>query len=80
MNSLDPHPHERKLTAREREVLELVAQGHSSKEAAKQLGLSPVTVSQHIDSARLKLGARNRVQLIFEAIQNGELEVPRMRD
>lgn len=80
MSDLDPSLNNRKLTPRERQVVELVAQGLSSKEAAEKLGLSPVTVTQHIESARSKLGARNRVQLIFEAIQNGEVEVPPVED
>jgi DNA-binding CsgD family transcriptional regulator len=52
----------RGLTAREREVLELVAQGLTTAAIARRLALAPPTVETHIESAREKLGAANRAQ------------------
>ena len=53
---------ERGLTAREREILTLVAQGLSTAAIARRLGLEAATVETHIESAREKLGAANRTQ------------------
>jgi DNA-binding NarL/FixJ family response regulator len=48
------------LTPREWEVGELLRQGHSTREIAERLGVSPVTVRRHIGLLLNKLGARNR--------------------
>lgn len=61
------------LTQRERDVLSLVAAGQSAKTIARTMAISPRTVERHIEDCRLKLGARNRVQLIANAITNGHL-------
>ena len=53
----------RRLTAREREVLDLVVAGHTSKEIAARLGLSPKTVHVYRAEARAKLGARSIAEL-----------------
>jgi len=53
------------LSARERDVLERVARGHSSKEIAAALGLSPKTVETHRARAAAKLGLTSRAA-IFE--------------
>lgn len=50
------------LTAREREVLDQVADGLTSQEIATRLGISASTVNSHIDAAMRRLGARTRVQ------------------
>jgi DNA-binding CsgD family transcriptional regulator len=50
------------VTAREREVLDLVAAGHSNPEIACLLGVSRSTVRRLLDNARAKLGARDRVE------------------
>lgn len=52
------------LTERERQVLAYAAVGHSNKYVAYQLGLSPTTVATHLESARRKLGAASRRELI----------------
>lgn len=50
------------LTGREREILALVGEGLSTKEAARRLGISGATVETQLKSARRKLGARTRAQ------------------
>ena len=59
------------LTDREREIMALVAQGLSNDEIAGQLFLSPLTVKTHVSHAMLKLGARDRAQLVVIAYQSG---------
>ncbi|MFJ8142888.1 response regulator [Streptomyces sp. NPDC096013] len=59
------------LTAREREVMALAADGKSNTEIAEHLTLSPLTVRTHIHRAMTKLGARDRAQLIVIAYQTG---------
>ena len=52
------------LTPREREVASLIAGGASSKEAGRQLGISPRTVELHRAHIMEKLGARNAADLV----------------
>ncbi|MFC6021629.1 response regulator [Plantactinospora solaniradicis] len=59
------------LTAREREVMILAAQGRSNSEIAHQLTLSPLTIRTHVQRAMTKLNARDRTQLIVIAYQTG---------
>ena len=59
------------LTPRERDVMALVAQGHSNEEIALRLLLSPLTVKTHVNRAMAKLGARDRAQLVVAAYQCG---------
>lgn len=59
------------LTGREREVLVLVAGGHSNDEIAEQLAVSPLTVKTHVNRAMAKLGARDRAQLVVIAYESG---------
>jgi len=65
------------LTNREARIVELVAGGSSSKEVAQLLSISPSTVETHLESAKLKLGARNRPNLIARAIASGIVGVGR---
>lgn len=51
-----------RLTAREREVLTLLADGHAAPEIAAMLSLAPGTVKSHMRSVYDKLGASNRIQ------------------
>lgn len=53
-----------RLTAREREVLQLVADGMSNKEAGRTLGISPRTVEVHRARVMEKLGAKNAADLM----------------
>ena len=65
------HPALSELTERERELMALVAQGLSNDQIAGQLFLSPLTVKTHVSRAMLKLGARDRAQLVVIAYQSG---------
>ena len=59
------------LTAREREVMALAAEGATNNEIAERLFLSPLTVRTHIQRAMMKLHARDRAQLVVIAYQTG---------
>jgi len=59
------------ITAREREVVALVAAGLSNDEIADKLVVSPFTAKTHVSRAMTKLGARDRAQLVVIAYQNG---------
>jgi DNA-binding NarL/FixJ family response regulator len=59
------------LTQREREVLALVGRGLSNDEIAAALTLSPATARTHVSRAMVKLGARDRAQLVVAAYETG---------
>ena len=59
------------LTARERQIVALVAEGLSNDEIAARLFLSPLTAKTHVNRAMMKLGARDRAQLVVMAYQSG---------
>ena len=61
------------LTAREIDVLRLVARGLSHKEIATQLVISPKTVRNHIEHIYVKIGASNRATASLFAMHNGLL-------
>ncbi|MGH2376016.1 MAG: response regulator transcription factor [bacterium] len=61
------------LTAREREVLRLVADGRSTKQIARSLSITERTVKFHIASLMNKLGADNRAQAVAVATRRGLL-------
>lgn len=54
-----------KLSDQERKVLDLLAQGFTQQEVAKQFGLSPNTITTHVSRAKKKLGARNPMHAIL---------------
>jgi DNA-binding NarL/FixJ family response regulator len=59
------------LTDREREVLAAVAGGLSNEEIAEELVISPATARTHVSRIMVKLGARDRAQLVVVAFQSG---------
>jgi DNA-binding NarL/FixJ family response regulator len=59
------------LTDREREVMALVAEGLSNEEIAARLVVSPATAKTHVSRAMVKLGARDRAQLVVIAYESG---------
>ncbi|GAA4724777.1 two component transcriptional regulator, LuxR family [Promicromonospora umidemergens] len=63
------------LTDRERELTALAAHGLSNQEIAERLFVSPLTVRTHIHRAMMKVGARDRAQLIVAAYQQGLVRV-----
>lgn len=65
------HPQLTDLTDREREVLELVAQGLNNDELAQKLFISKATARTHVSRILLKLGARDRAQLVVIAYTSG---------
>lgn len=63
------------LTERERQLTTLVATGLSNDEIAAQLVLSPATVKTHVNRAMVKVGARDRAQLVVFAHRSGLTEI-----
>lgn len=61
------------LSAREREVLMLVAKGQSNKEIAAQLGITEATVKCHVSVILARLNAADRTQAVVNAIRRGLL-------
>jgi len=59
------------LTARELEVVRLVASGLSNEDIARELVISPLTAKTHITRAISRLGVRDRVQLVILAYEEG---------
>lgn len=60
-----------RLTAREREVVALVARGRNNDEIATELFMSPATAKTHVSRAMTKLAARDRAQLVVIAYETG---------
>jgi len=59
------------LTEREREVVQLLAEGKSNKEAAAVLNLSPYTVETHRTNLMQKLNLHNTAEIVLYAVRNG---------
>jgi len=71
-----PFPPQRALTAREREVLKLLAEGKTVRAAATVLGLSSKTVDAHKFNLMRKLRIHNKAELVMWAIQKRVVKIP----
>lgn len=69
------HSEEETLSAREIEVLELVARGTSNKEIARELWISETTVKSHLLHAFEKLGVSDRTAAVTEAIRRKVIDL-----
>ena len=63
------------LTAREQEVLALIAEGFTNRQIAQELVISPKTVDRHREHIMTKLNLHNRVELVKYAIEKGVIEL-----
>ena len=70
-----PHDSAHRLTARQREVLQLIAEGRSAKEIAAVLNISTRTAEVHKARILEALGLRNTAELVQYAIRNGIISV-----
>jgi DNA-binding NarL/FixJ family response regulator len=63
------------LTARETEVLELLARGRANKQIASSLYVSEKTVKAHVSSILMKLGVKSRTQAALHAVRTGVVNI-----
>lgn len=66
-----------KLTEKEMEVIRLLAQGMSNREMAKELFVTESTIKQRFVKVMEKMGVRDRIQILIEAIQHGLVKISR---
>lgn len=71
---LEPAAGDEILTAREKEVLTLIADGHTNREIADTLVISVKTVERHRENIMAKLDIHNRVELVRYAIKKGMID------
>lgn len=71
-----PHQGRRKLTKRQREVLEWVADGKTTQDVATILGLTAATVEKHLRLARINLDVETTVQAVLKASHQNQLYLP----
>ncbi len=62
------------ITPRQRQILQLFADGHSTDEAARRLGLSTETVRTHAKATLPRLGARDRAHAVAIAIRGSLID------
>jgi LuxR family maltose regulon positive regulatory protein len=67
-------PHRESLSARERKIVGLIAQGQSNKEIARALRIGPETVKSHLKSIFTKLNVQRRAQAVARAQALGLLD------
>ena len=65
-----------RLTAREAEVVRLMAGGYSNREIALALGTAEGTIKNHVSSILAKFGARDRTRAVLKALETGLLRAP----
>jgi DNA-binding NarL/FixJ family response regulator len=63
------------LTPREREILEVLAEGLADKEIAARLSVSTATVRTHVNAILAKTGARSRTQALILAVRHGVVRI-----
>jgi DNA-binding CsgD family transcriptional regulator len=63
------------LTAREREIFQLLASGLTGPEIARELVLSPATVRTHVQNGVTRLGAKTRLHALAMALKRGEIQL-----
>jgi PAS domain S-box-containing protein len=74
MPAIPKDPQVGRLTARERQVLQLMARGLGTSKMADTLAISPSTVRNHVQNILGKLGAHSRLEAIAYAYQHGLIE------
>ncbi len=62
------------LTHRQREVVQLLCQGMNTKQIARQLGIVPAVVSNHLAAVRKANGLKNIAQIGMRAVLDGDIE------
>jgi two-component system, NarL family, response regulator LiaR len=67
----EEHPRLEELTAREKEVLQLIAAGASNKDIANHLCIAEKTVKAHVSNLLAKMGVQSRTQAALYAVQRG---------
>ncbi|MDR7462190.1 MAG: response regulator transcription factor [Armatimonadota bacterium] len=75
----EPPARRGELTAREREVLRLMARGHTNQEIAELTGLSVETVRSHVKNILQKLEQPNRTRAVLFALQSGLVDLAELR-
>ncbi len=70
-----PEPEGKKLSARETEILQLIAKGVSNNEAAGMLNLSKATIRTHLEHIYRKLEVTNRVEAVTEGLRKGIIQM-----
>jgi DNA-binding NarL/FixJ family response regulator len=72
-----PHATERqrseRLSAREREILQLMADGFEPREISQQLGITPATLRTHVQNILTKLGVHSKTQAVLLAVRQGRV-------
>lgn len=72
---LPAEPEGKKLSARETEILQLIAKGVSNNEAATMLNLSKATIRTHLEHIYRKLEVTNRVEAVTEGLRKGIIQM-----